>query len=264
MGRKTKLDKGVVKRGIITPDKHFPLHDKAAINVVCKAIKIVKPDFYVDLGDTGEFESVSHHQWKRRVRPPLEYILPRVYEDIKSVNEGMDIIDEALEKAKVKERYFCEGNHEMWLNYFSEENPYLQGLRADEALMLKQRGYEYYPNGKYLKIGNLWFYHGNHYGGMYHAQNHLRRLGCNLMYGHHHDLQMSSVTHIDGPKSAWSIGCLKDMSDEQNRWLKNRKTNWAHAFAVVDFHTNDRFTVHVVNIIDGVTSLWGEVVDGNA
>ena len=264
MGARTKLDRGVVKRGIITPDKHFPYHDEAAINVVTKAIKITKPDFYVDLGDTGEFESVSNHQWKHKRRPPLEYQLPRVYEDIKAINEGMDIIDEALDKVKVKERYFCEGNHDDWLNKFSKENPYLQGLNVEDGLLLKNRGYEYYPNGKYLKIGHLYFYHGNHFGGLAHARNHLLRLGCNIMYGHHHDLQMASVTHIDGPKSAWSIGCLKDMSSEANKWLGNRQVNWAHAFAVVDYYTDERFTVHVINIVDGVTSLWGEVLDGNA
>lgn len=264
MSGTTKLDKGVIKRGIITPDKHFPFHSQPAINVVCKAIKIIKPDFYVDLGDTGEFESVSHHQWKRKHRPPLEYIIPRVYEDIKEVNKGMDIIDEALDKVRVKDRYFTEGNHDDWLNRFSEENPYLQGLRVDEALLLKQRGYEYYPNGKYLQIGALWFYHGNHFGGIHHSRNHLLRLGVNIMYGHHHDVQMHSVTHIEGPKSAWSIGCLKDMEDEQNKWLNNRKHNWQHAFAVVDYFTDTKFTVHVINIIDGRTSLWGEVIDGNA
>ena len=176
----------------------------------------------------------------------------------------MDNIDEALDKVKVKERYFCEGNHDDWLNKFSKENPYLQGLNVEDALLLKNRGYEYYPNGKYLKIGHLYFYHGNHFGGMHHARNHLLRLGCNIMYGHHHDLQMASVTHIDGPKSAWSIGCLKDMSSEANEWLGNRKVNWAHAFAVVDYYTDERFTVHVINIVDGVTSLWGEVLNGNA
>ena len=109
----------------------------------------------------------------------------------------------------------------------------------------------------------MWYYHGNHYGGVAHARNHLLKLGCNIIYGHHHDLQMHSVTHIDGPKSAWSIGCLKDMSDETNAWLGNRKTNWQHAFAVVDYYSDSRFTVLVVNIIDGVTSLWGKTLDGN-
>ena len=35
------------------------------------------------------------------------------------------------------------------------------------------------------------------------------------MYGHWHDLQHMSATHKDGPIGAWSIGCLKDMSDEE-------------------------------------------------
>ena len=32
--------------------------------------------------------------------------------DVKNVNSGMDIIDEALDKVNCKEKHFCEGNHE--------------------------------------------------------------------------------------------------------------------------------------------------------
>ena len=39
-----KSDKGVVKRTIVTPDKHFPLHDQRAINCLKKTIEKVKPD----------------------------------------------------------------------------------------------------------------------------------------------------------------------------------------------------------------------------
>ena len=88
---------------------------------------------------------------------------------------------------------------------------------------MKGRGYKHHQCGKFLKIGKLNFYHGNHYATINHARNHLAKLGTNVMYGHHHDLQQSSVTHMDGVKSAWSIGCLKDMTDEKNSWLGNRK-----------------------------------------
>ena len=50
-------DKGVIKRVVVTPDKHFPLHDVSAIKVLCKAIEIVKPDAYIDLGDVGEWNA---------------------------------------------------------------------------------------------------------------------------------------------------------------------------------------------------------------
>ena len=83
------------------------------------------------------------------------------------------------------------------------------------------------------------------------------------MYGHWHDLQQISATHMDGAKSAWSIGCLKDMSAAKNEWLGNRRINWAHAFAIVDFFQNGLFTVHIIQIINGKTFLWGELIDGS-
>ena len=87
--------KGVVKRAIVTPDKHFPLADYTAIKVVCKAIELVKPNIYIDLGDTGEWEMFSSHYWKDREKPPLEVLIPMLDREVELVNEGMDIIDES-------------------------------------------------------------------------------------------------------------------------------------------------------------------------
>ena len=252
-----------VKRAIVTPDKHFPLHDRPSISVLCQAIEMVKPDIYIDLGDIGEWNSFSAWKWKRKKKPPLEHIIPGLDQEVQDVNECMDLVDESLDKAGCKERYITEGNHDNWLNMFVEEYPYLPHYKFAEAVKLKERGYKYYPFGKYLKIGKLHFYHGHQFGGQYHAANHLRKKGCNVMYGHWHDLQQHSVTHHDGPKSAWSIGCLKDMSHEANEWLQHRDTNWAHAFAIVDFYHSGLFSVHTVQIINGKTSLWGEVLNGN-
>jgi len=254
--------KNPVRRVVVTPDKHFPLHDQPSINVLCKSIEIVKPDTYIDLGDVGEWESVSHWKWKKKKRPPLEYQMPSIEKDIEDVNKGMDQIDESLDKINCKNKHITQGNHDAWVDSFNAEHPYLN-LSFKDAVKLDDRGYRFHPMGKYLKIGKLHFYHGHHYASMHHAKNHLMRLGVNVMYGHHHDLQQASVTHMDGQKSAWSIGCLKDMSDEENSWLGYRKINWSHAFAIVDFFENGYFTVHVIQIIKGKTSLWGEIIDGN-
>ena len=93
---------GVVKRAIVTPDKHFPLHDKKAINVVCKAIELVEPDIYIDLGDTGEWETFSPHHWRHKEKPPLEVLIPMLNKEVKQVNKGMDIIDSSLNKVDCK------------------------------------------------------------------------------------------------------------------------------------------------------------------
>ena len=103
-----KNEYGVIKRVVVTPDKHFPLHDKKAINVVCKAIKIIKPDAYIDLGDTGEWALFSRHHWKNKEKPPLEVLIPMLNKEVKAVNKGMDIIDEALDYVDCNERYFIQ------------------------------------------------------------------------------------------------------------------------------------------------------------
>ena len=258
-----KIDKGVVKRVIVTPDKHFPLHDQKSINCLKQAIEIVRPDAYVDLGDVGEWSAFSHWKFKGRKARPLEYLIKDFKKDIKDVNKGMDQIDESLDKANCKERYITEGNHDNWLNMAVQKYPYIPQYKFANAVKLGDRGYKYYPFGKYLKIGKLHFYHGHQYGGQYHAANHLRKKACNLMYGHWHDLQQHSVTHHDGPKSAWSIGCLKDMSPKANEWLAYRDTNWSHAFAIVDYFEKGLFTVHIIQIINGKTCLWGNLIDGS-
>jgi len=114
------MAKNKVRRAIITPDKHFPYEDKPAIQALIKAIKLVKPDIYVDLGDVGEWESVSMWKWKRRKQPPLEVMIPDIEKDIEDVNRGMDLIDRALDKENCKERHFTEGNHDNGHNRFVE------------------------------------------------------------------------------------------------------------------------------------------------
>tara|TARA_R100000234_G_scaffold164_1_gene102 strand:+ start:1242 stop:2021 length:780 start_codon:yes stop_codon:yes gene_type:complete len=257
------MDKGVVKRVIVTPDKHFPLHDQPSINCLKKTIEIVKPDAYIDLGDIGEWHAFSAWRFKRKKAPPLEYLIDDFDKDVKDVNSGMDQIDESLDKANCTEKYFTEGNHDNWCNMAVEKYPYIPQYKFANAVDLSGRGYKYVKFGKHLKMGKLYFYHGHQYGGQYHTANHLRKLGCNIMYGHWHDLQQMSATHMDGPKSAWSIGCLKDMKEEANSWLDNRRINWAHAFAIVDFYAKGLFTVHIIQIINGKTSLWGELINGN-
>ena len=115
----------MVKKYIVTPDKHFPYQNKKSINILCKTIEAIKPDGYIDLGDTGEWNSVSKWRWKNKAQPNLEYYLPSVITDVDDVNKGMDQIDESLDKANVKEKHFIQGNHELWLDYFVEQYPYL-------------------------------------------------------------------------------------------------------------------------------------------
>ena len=106
------------KTAIVIPDTHFPLHDQSACNIVLQAIEIVKPNIFINLGDVGEWESVSHWKYKRRKRPPLEYQLPLIDEEIRLVNLEIDKFDKVLNKVKCEDRYILQGNHDAWLDDF--------------------------------------------------------------------------------------------------------------------------------------------------
>ena len=64
-------------------------------------------------------------------------------QDIEDVNKGMDMIDESLDKAKCKNKYMVEGNHDDWCNMAVERYPYIPQYKFANAVKLKERGYKY-------------------------------------------------------------------------------------------------------------------------
>lgn len=247
------------QRAIVIPDQHFPIHDEKAVQVVLKAIEIVKPDVFINLGDVGEWESVSAWKYKGKKLPPLEYQLPLIDKEIELVNQGIDLFDNVLNKIGCKKRYICAGNHDEWLDAFVERYPYMKEYTFRKACKWKSRGYKYFSYNEPLKIGKLTFIHGA-YATINHSKKHLESYGENIIYGHTHDVQRCTQTKLGGTIGAWSMGCLKDMSREKNKWLKGRLHNWCHAFAIVDWFTNGDFRVDTVEIHNGKTTVWGKVI----
>ena len=264
---------GIQERFIVLPDTHGKLVDRPALECVLQAIEIVKPSGVIHLGDIGEWESVNHHRYKRSRFPDPHEVAVGIRKEAREVRKYiLDPLDEVCDKANVKIKHMLEGNHDVWLDRFVDSShdyadttfDEATGYRFDQIFDWKARGWEHLPCGKLLKIGKLNFYHGHLYGGIHHARNHLLRMGVNIVYGHWHDYQVSTATHADGPKAAYSLGCLKSHESDDNSWLGNRPVNWAHMFGIVDFYQGGRFSVHPVPIIYGKCTLIGsnEVIDG--
>ena len=167
MAKKLKL-----KRGIVFPDIHFPLHDEKALSCALQAVKIVKPDIYINIGEVGEWHNFSAWKYKGKKLPSLEYQIPYCEQDIADVNAGLDMIDDVMSKEKVKEKYMLQGNHELWMDNFVEKYPYMSDYTFPKACYLKERGYKYYEYNLPLKIGKINFIHGT-YATTYHAKTHL-------------------------------------------------------------------------------------------
>jgi predicted phosphodiesterase len=250
------------KRAVVIPDQHFPIHDEVAVKVVLKALELIKPDIFINLGDVGEWESVSAWKYKGKKLPPLEFQLPFVDEEIKEVNKQIDRFDAVLDKIKCKERYILAGNHDEWLDSFGENHSYLHEYNFKDACRWEDRGYEYRRYNEVLTIGKQSFVHGA-YVTVNHAKKHLDSYGTNLIYGHTHDIQRYSGTSLhDGAIFAQSLGCLKDMSSEKNRWLRGRLHNWNHCFGIVTWFKDGTHQLEVIDIVDGKCSVWGKIIKG--
>jgi len=179
-------------RAIVIPDLHIPLHDVAAVQCVLQAIPIVKPDIAIFLGDIGEWDSVSHWKWKKKKRPPFEYIEPDLIEDITQVDKIFTRFTTALTGCDI---HVTEGNHDRWLDYFYEENKCTgnEKYQFADVMQFEERGIKFHPLGKYLTIGELSFYHGDYYTTTNHARQHALQMGTNIMYAHTHDVQRCTV-----------------------------------------------------------------------
>ena len=94
----------IKERVVVFPDIHYPNHDEKAFKCALNVIKELKPTAFLLLGDTVDGESVSHWQWRKKKRPPLEYQLPFIEEEIKQGNIGLDRIDEVLDKVGCKKK----------------------------------------------------------------------------------------------------------------------------------------------------------------
>ena len=249
---------------IVCPDTHVaPVGsveggiDPRADSVLKQAIRIVRPDGFVHIGDVGEWESASHWQWTKRKRPPFEFMKPLIMADVRAVNKWLDEIDRELDKAGTTKRMVTEGNHEVWCDNFAIEEARPE-FGAKALMRIKERGWEWHEHGEFAKIGKLNLTHGGHFTGLHHAYKTVLGLSASCMYGHFHNVESAHVMHLGGAHGAWAIGCLCKM---RKKFLGGKPTSWSHAFGIVHVEANGQFHVEVVDIFDGVAYVYGRRVE---
>lgn len=254
-----KLKDTDVFRVLVQPDTHVPEHDEIAVNAFLKFADFYQPHGYINLGDFMEMGSVSH--WDPKDAKPRRFT-----PEVKTAKSLLARTDRALGPQCIYKRFLI-GNHEDWLeqylvNRISEVYDGIEevgvNLRVQDFLGLKDLGYRVIPLNEILRLGDLHFIHG-FYTNIHHAKKHLDVFGCNLMYGHLHDVQSHSGVSVKGVHEAISIGCLRMLNAP---FMRGKPNNWSHCFGIVEYRIDGSYTRYTPIIVNGRFSFGGRTFDG--
>jgi hypothetical protein len=262
---------------VIFPDTHIQKrgkdrHDPIAISVALQITKDLNggrgPDRWIQLGDFMNLESVSPHNKDLKrgaiVDAKGNLLDGRLEEDYQVADTFLEGVMDATPNAK--ERIILEGNHDYWLWWyrnFQIPGP-LRGspwLQIPKALNFKERNIRWIPYGSqssYYRLGKLDIIHGD-YINPYHAAKTISARGRNVIYGHCHEVQVHSITNMNGICRAWAIGCLRTL---EAPFMRGRANSWSHAIAIVFTRPNGNFNVFIVDIINGQATWEGKTYTG--
>jgi predicted phosphodiesterase len=233
---------------VVVPDLHVPHEDKRSVAALEQYLADEKWDYWICLGDLIDNEAVSAFNVGK---PRKIMTAPTVLEQFSEANRFLDRHLAAATKNNPDcKLVYIEGNHEERCERYVDKAPELQGLvDVERALKLKERNVQYvrfWSRGDLYQLGKLYVGHGA-YTVQNHAAKHVRDFGCNLIYGHSHDVQMFTIKQRGKNQTLMgqSLGCL---CAHDQPYMRGRPTNWSTAFGIVYLHADGIFQHQVVMV----------------
>ena len=154
---------------LVIGDVHdSPKLSKDRLTWIGKYARKSKPDYIIQIGDFGSFDSLSSFQKNDTQQGKLK---DAFMVDILSLRNAIDTFNKALKNDSIP-RHCTIGNHEMRVHKFEEKIPEIQGLMK-KALYdtFHDRGWTTTEYGEFKFIGGVGFVHaplnimGKEYGG---------------------------------------------------------------------------------------------------
>lgn len=202
----------------------------------------------------------NFQKWSKRSDSIDSYFLPQLEEESMFGNSVLDRCQD-----KFKKIIYVEGNHELRVRWFAEQEycpaAYKHQFCLKNQLRLSQRSIDFVEYNDWVDIGdNLSLTHG-----MYHGPSALKKhfdaAGKSVIYGHVHSAEVKAFSCRGKTKKAWSLPTMGTLSPE---YLKNAVNPWTNGFALVSLKPNGHFQIHVLEIWDDELVLpTGEVLRGN-
>ncbi len=231
------------------------LHDQRAMKIALDFVKDFAPNTLILGGDILDCGSISHHNRNKPGRTEGMRILA-------DAKECTQQFIEPLNSLYIPNKVYIIGNHEDWLNDFTDENPSVEGL-LDINNLLPLEDYKIIPQGGNYDLGKLTFVHGDSYGGGDHvAKAAVIAAERSIRFGHHHTYQSYTKTsslNIKLGRTGVAVPCLctrdpKYGEGKPNRWVQGLN----FGYVLPDGSFND----YVAIIVNGRMVVNGKVYKG--
>lgn len=233
---------------IISGCWHVPFQNKRMQQGLIDLIKDLgnKVKGFHLIGDVLDLNSLSAHEPNK---VPMKGIT--LGYEYKEGNKFLDAFEAVLPKNT--EKTFIYGNHEDRMRrHVSDINisKYSDALPTPEqALHLKERGYNVYTNWKedYHFLGNdLQLIHGE-FCSKYPARTHVDRMKASVMFAHTHRIDIN----YDGEKAGFNIGWGGDVNSEAFNYVSRlTKMNWINGFALVHIDEKGNYFTQVIPVFN--------------
>lgn len=230
--------------GIIIPDCHIPNHDLRAFGVMLRVAMALKPKHLVILGDFADGETLSAHPATKPGELSFEA-------EVAGVQQCLDQLDALGATNKV----YIEGNHEFRLDrYLMERAPQMfYSIKWQNILKLHERGWQWVPYRKSVRVGKMNFTHDTGNAGMNAHRTSAQAFGGSAAIGHTHRMAYEVKGRFEGtPYLAAMFGWLGDAEKAASYMHEAKASDWVHGFGV--FHLEpDTGIMHVqpVPIVHG-------------
>jgi hypothetical protein len=217
-------------------------HNISLINVVKKFAKDFSPDILILGGDQLNCGPVSHWHKGR----------PKLTEGFR-LKEELDLLDKHILTPfdKIERKIWIDGNHERFIQDYLEENPALEGLiEPAEYLKLEKRGWECHEVGAIIKLGKLYFTHGDVILGkgsyVNPAQHLLNQTRVNIRCGHLHTLYAATDFNPIRGNDYHTAIVVPCMCATNCFYMKNKPSRILNGFLYGYIYPNGNFNDYIV------------------
>jgi predicted phosphodiesterase len=231
--------KSTVKRAkmvVFASDFHVPHEDPDLLEAFLKFCRDTKPDEVILGGDIMDNAASSAYGGNANK--------PKLIDEVNACRTFLDKVRSANPRATIT---FLGGNHDQdrLERFIADHAPTLEGcVDLPTLLGLPERDIKFHPYGEVVFRGKLGFTHGFYFNDT-HAQQHVRKFGCNLVWGHTHRPQMYTCGIAgDEVRGGFGVGCMSKTKDVP--YLKGRPSGWLQGFGVFYVEPDGNFYPYLV------------------